>query len=198
MTDPDSLFALLEADKNRKRPPVSRWNPSHVGISAMRIGADGRWFHQGSEIRRPEMVRLFATILRRDGAQHYLVTPVERLSIEVDDAPFLAVDVEAERRRQNPTARVSNERRRLRRGRCRPPDRHERRVAGRATVRARQGWARRADFPAGLLPSGGTCGSRTERTRRRVEQRRVLRTGNRLLTTCWGSWGRRCLRVPPS
>src|SRR5512139_2074648 len=61
----------------------------------MRIAADGRWFHQGSEIRRPEMVRLFATILRRDGAQHYLVTPVERLSIDVDDAPFLAVDVEA-------------------------------------------------------------------------------------------------------
>lgn len=96
MTDPDSLFALLEADKSRKRPPVSRWNPSHVGISAMRIGADGRWFHQGSEIGRAEMVRLFATILLRDGAQHYLVTPVERLSIDVDDAPFVAVDVEAD------------------------------------------------------------------------------------------------------
>lgn len=96
MTHPDSLFALLEADKSRKRPPVSRWDPSRVGNSAMRIGADGRWFHQGSQIRRPEMVRLFATILRRDGAQHYLVTPVERLSIEVDDAPFLAVDVEAD------------------------------------------------------------------------------------------------------
>jgi hypothetical protein len=95
VTDPDSLFALLEADKSRKRPPVSRWNPANVGVSAMRIGADGRWFHQGSEIRRPEMVRLFATILRRDGASYFLVTPVERLSIDVDDAPFLAVDVEA-------------------------------------------------------------------------------------------------------
>jgi len=96
VTDPDSLFALFEADKSRKRPPVSRWNPPRVGVSAMRIGADGRWFHQGSEIRRAEMVRLFATILRRDGAQHYLVTPVERLSIDVDDAPFVAVDVEAD------------------------------------------------------------------------------------------------------
>ena len=96
MTDPDSLFALLEADKVRKRPPVSHWNPSHVGVSAMRIGADGRWFHQGSEIRRPEMVRLFATILRREGAQHFLVTPVGTLSIDVDDAPFLAVELEAD------------------------------------------------------------------------------------------------------
>ncbi len=62
----------------------------------MRIASDGRWFYQGSEIRRPEMVKLFSTILRRDGPQHYLVTPAEKLSIDVDDAPFLAVDLEAE------------------------------------------------------------------------------------------------------
>jgi len=61
----------------------------------MRIGADGRWFYRESEIKRPEMVRLFSTILRRDENRHYLVTPVERLSIDVDDAPFVAVDVEA-------------------------------------------------------------------------------------------------------
>ncbi len=61
----------------------------------MRIASDGRWFYQESEIRRPEMVRLFSTILRRDADQHFLVTPVERLSIDVDDAPFLAVEVEA-------------------------------------------------------------------------------------------------------
>jgi uncharacterized protein len=98
VTDPDSLFAQLEADRRRKRPPVSAWHPERVGSSAMRIGADGRWFHQGAEIRRPEMVRLFSTILRRDDGQHFLVTPAERLSIEVDDAPFLAVDVEAQGR----------------------------------------------------------------------------------------------------
>ena len=96
MTEPDSLFAQLEAEKERKRPPVSRWHPERVGASAMRIASDGRWFYRDSEIRRPEMVRLFSTILRRDGTVHYLVTPVERLSIDVDDAPFLAVDVEAQ------------------------------------------------------------------------------------------------------
>ncbi len=60
----------------------------------MRIASDGRWYYQGSEIRRPEMVKLFSTILRREGAQHFLVTPAEKLSIDVDDAPFLAVDME--------------------------------------------------------------------------------------------------------
>ncbi len=95
LTDPDSLFTQLEAQMQHKRPPVSQWNPDRVGSSAMRIATDGRWFYQESEIRRPEMVRLFATILRRDGNQHFLVTPVERLSIDVDDAPFVAVEFEA-------------------------------------------------------------------------------------------------------
>ena len=94
MPDLESLFAQLEADRVRKRPPVSQWNPQRTGHSAMRIGADGRWYHQGSEIRRPEMVRLFSTILRREGAQHFLVTPIEKLLIDVDDAPFVAVELE--------------------------------------------------------------------------------------------------------
>ena len=62
----------------------------------MRIARDGTWFHQGGPINRPEMVRLFSTILRREGADHFLVTPVEKWRITVDDAPFVAVDVEAE------------------------------------------------------------------------------------------------------
>ena len=94
MTDPDSLFEQLEADRERKRPPVLKWHPERIGTSAMRIASDGRWYYQGSEIRRPEMVRLFSTILRREGAQHFLVTPAEKLSIDVDDAPFLAMDME--------------------------------------------------------------------------------------------------------
>ena len=61
----------------------------------MRIAADGTWFYRGSKIQRPEMVRLFSTVLRRDDDRFVLVTPVERLSIDVDDAPFVAVDVEA-------------------------------------------------------------------------------------------------------
>jgi hypothetical protein len=62
----------------------------------MRIASDGRWFYQGSEIRRPEMVKLFSSILRCDGARHFLVTPAEQLSIDVDDAPFIALDMEAD------------------------------------------------------------------------------------------------------
>jgi uncharacterized protein len=95
VTDPDSLFAQLAADRGRKRPPVSQWHPERIGTSAMRIASDGRWFYQESEIRRPEMVKLFSTILRRDGPQHFLVTPAEQLAIDVDDAPFVAVDMEA-------------------------------------------------------------------------------------------------------
>ena len=95
MIDPESLFARLESDKDRKRPPVWKWNPSQHGDSAMRIATDGRWFYRDSEIRRPEMVRLFSTILRRDGGEHFLVTPAERLAIEVEDAPFVAIEVEA-------------------------------------------------------------------------------------------------------
>lgn len=62
----------------------------------MRIAGDGRWFHQGGEITRPAMIRAFAGLLTRDaGGAHWLVTPVEKLSIEVDDAPFVAIDMEA-------------------------------------------------------------------------------------------------------
>src|SRR5262245_18155486 len=95
VTDPEPLFAQLAADRERKRPPVSRWNPERLGNSAMRIDSSGRWYYHGSEIRRLEMVKLFSTILRREGAQHYLVTPAEKLTIDVDDAPFVAVEMEA-------------------------------------------------------------------------------------------------------
>lgn len=79
----------------RKLPPVDQWQPAHVADSEMRIAADGRWFHQGGEIRRPAMVRAFASLLMRDGdGRHWLVTPVEKLSIEVEDAAFVAIDVQ--------------------------------------------------------------------------------------------------------
>lgn len=95
MHDPDSLFARLDTGPERPLPPVGRWNPPRFGPSGMRIAADGTWFYRGSIIQRPEMVRLFSTVLRRDDDAFVLVTPVERLSIDVDDAPFIAVDVEA-------------------------------------------------------------------------------------------------------
>ncbi len=88
------IAALVEA---RKLPPVDQWQPEQRGDSEMRIAADGKWFHQGGEIKRPAMVRAFATLLRRDAdGQHWLVTPQEMLSIEVGDAAFIAVDVAAQ------------------------------------------------------------------------------------------------------
>lgn len=87
--------ARLVADK--KLPPVDKWNPTHCGDSAMRIARDGTWFHEGSPIGRPAMVQLFSTILRREpDGRHVLVTPVEKLDIEVEDAPFLAVELKSE------------------------------------------------------------------------------------------------------
>jgi hypothetical protein len=102
MTPPPDLAALSLAEVARlvaeqKLPPVERWNPTHCGDSEMRIARDGTWFHQGSPIGRIEMVRLFATILRREPDGGYvLVTPVEKLDIAVEDAPFIAVEVTSE------------------------------------------------------------------------------------------------------
>jgi hypothetical protein len=85
------IAALVAA---RDLPPVDQWTPAHSGNSLMRIAADGRWFHDGGEIKRPAMVRAFASLLIRDDtAQHWLVTPHERQSIEVEDAAFIATDV---------------------------------------------------------------------------------------------------------
>ena len=87
--------ALLAAARDQRPPPVERWNPPHCGSIDIRIDADGNWHHEGAPIRRPELVRLFAGILRRDEGAYYLVTPVEKLRIRVDDAPFIAVDMES-------------------------------------------------------------------------------------------------------
>lgn len=75
-------------------PPVHLWNPPFCGDLDMEIRADGTWFHGGTPIGRPAMVRLFSTILRRDGDRFFLVTPVEKVGIRVVDAPFVAVDAD--------------------------------------------------------------------------------------------------------
>jgi len=99
---PDDLSALSLADiarlaEEKRLPPVDKWAPTHCGDSEMRIARDGTWFHQGSPIGRPAMVRLFSTILRREPDGGFvLVTPVEKLDIKVDDAPFVAVEVRSE------------------------------------------------------------------------------------------------------
>jgi len=75
-------------------PPVHLWNPPFCGDLDMRIGRDGTWFYMGTPIGRPALVRLFSTILKREGGKHFLVTPVEKVGIRVDDAPFLAVEMQ--------------------------------------------------------------------------------------------------------
>lgn len=92
-----SLAEIARLAEEKKLPPVERWNPDHCGDSGMRIARDGTWFHDGSPIGRPAMVRLFSTILRREpDGSHVLVTPVEKLAIEVEDAPFVAVELKSE------------------------------------------------------------------------------------------------------
>ncbi|EPX87557.1 Uncharacterized protein putative in bacteria [Rubellimicrobium thermophilum DSM 16684] len=90
----EGLARAAAAAGRRGPPPVHLWNPPHCGDIGLRIARDGTWFYQGSPIGRPALVRLFASILRRDPEGHVLVTPVEKVSIEVEDAPFIAQDVE--------------------------------------------------------------------------------------------------------
>jgi len=88
-------FAELEKlIAERRLPPVDKWNPDHCGDSEMRIARDGTWYHQGAPITRPAMVRLFSTVLRREAdGSHVLVTPVEKLAIEVESTAFRAVEM---------------------------------------------------------------------------------------------------------
>ena len=74
-------------------PPVHLWNPPFCGDLDMRIAGDGTWVYMGTPIGRPALVRLFSTILKREDGKHFLVTPVEKVGIRVDDAPFLAVEM---------------------------------------------------------------------------------------------------------
>ena len=91
------LAAIAALVAETRVPPVERWSPARSGDSEMRIARDGSWYHQGAPIQRPDMVRLFSSILRREAdGSHVLVTPAEKLTIEVEDAPFVAVEVKSE------------------------------------------------------------------------------------------------------
>ena len=89
------MKAAQEAEKSGKLPPVHLWNPPFCGDLDMEIKRDGTWFYEGTPIGRPRMVRLFSTILKREGDAYFLVTPVEKVGLRVEDAPFVAVDFEA-------------------------------------------------------------------------------------------------------
>jgi len=92
-----SLAEIARLAAEKKLPPVAQWHPRHCGDSAMRIARDGTWYHEGSPIGRQAMVRLFSTILRREPDGGFvLVTPVEKLGILVEDAPFVAVELKTE------------------------------------------------------------------------------------------------------
>jgi uncharacterized protein len=90
----DAIAAGLPRE-NKGLPPVERWNPPFCGDIDMRIGADGTWFYQKTPIGRAALVKLFASVLKREGDKYFLVTPVEKVGIVVDDAPFLAVEMNA-------------------------------------------------------------------------------------------------------
>jgi hypothetical protein len=89
----DRLLTSLRDGKTRGLPPVERWNPPFCGDLDMRIAADGTWFYLGTPIGRPALVRLFSSVLQRDGDDYFLVTPVEKVGIQVEDAPFQAVEM---------------------------------------------------------------------------------------------------------
>ena len=92
----DALAAAARSAARRGSPPVHLWNPPFCGDLDMRIARDGTWFYLGTPIGRAPLVRLFSSILKREGDRYFLVTPVEKVGITVDDAPFVAVDFTAE------------------------------------------------------------------------------------------------------
>jgi len=91
---PDGLSAIVKQIKDKKQPPVHLWNPDFCGDLDMSIARDGTWYYMGSPIGRMPLVKLFSSVLRLDeDAKYYLVTPVEKIGITVEDAPFVAVEM---------------------------------------------------------------------------------------------------------
>lgn len=91
----EGIAKAVRGAKTRGLPPVHLWDPPFCGDLDIRIARDGTWFYLGTPIGRPELVRLFSSILKKEGDSYFLVTPVEKVGITVDDAPFVAVDFEA-------------------------------------------------------------------------------------------------------
>ena len=92
----DGIARAAKAAAKKGPPPVHLWNPPFCGDLDMRIARDGTWFYLGTPIGRKPLVKLFSSIIRKDGHDYFLVTPVEKVGITVDDAPFVAVDFDVE------------------------------------------------------------------------------------------------------
>src|SRR5215471_4270306 len=93
----DAIAGAAREAARKGPPPVHLWNPPFCGDLDMRIAADGTWFYLKTPIGRPALVKLFASVLKREGDKYYLVTPVEKCGITVDDVPFLAVEQRLEK-----------------------------------------------------------------------------------------------------
>src|ERR1700760_1955395 len=92
----DGMVGALKQAGQKGPPPVHLWDPPYCGEIDMRIAADGTWFYQKTPIGRAPLVKLFASVLKREGDHYFLVTPVEKCGITVDEAPFLAVELAVE------------------------------------------------------------------------------------------------------
>jgi len=101
----DGLASNARQAGGKGPPPVHLWNPPFCGDLDMRIATDGTWFYLKTPIGRPALVKLFASVLKREDDKYFLVTPVEKCGIQVDDAPFLAVEMRAE---NGPDGRILN------------------------------------------------------------------------------------------
>ena len=105
----EGVVAAAKQAPGRGLPPVHLWNPPHCGEIDIVIKRDGLWFHEGTPIGREALVRLFSTVLRKDDDGIYLVTPVEKLKITVEDAPFIAVRVDRDGEALRFTTNVGDE-----------------------------------------------------------------------------------------
>jgi hypothetical protein len=92
----DAIANVAKREGNKGPPPVHLWNPPFCGDIDMRIAADGTWFYMQTPIGRPALVKLFASVLKREANKYFLVTPVEKVGIVVEDAPFLAVEMQTQ------------------------------------------------------------------------------------------------------
>jgi hypothetical protein len=96
----EAIAGVARAAARKGPPPVHLWNPPFCGDLDMRIASDGTWFYLKTPIGRAALVKLFASVLKREGDEYFLVTPVEKCGITVEDAPFLAVELKAEQGKQ--------------------------------------------------------------------------------------------------
>lgn len=92
----DAIASAASREAGKGSPPVHLWNPPFCGDIDMRIAADGTWYYMKTPVGRTALVKLFASVLKREGDRYFLVTPVEKVGITVEDAPFLAVEMRAE------------------------------------------------------------------------------------------------------